>query len=116
MQLYCTSTEQDQHLVQHDVPVAAACELVPDPVQGHQHGPSCGHEFILHNDHYDYLVRRLPMLPHQHVLAAVNGTLDATAATAAAFSFFVNATLNSRYHIGQTCRCLLACAVMPRRS
>ena len=55
VQLYCSDSHEEQ-LVHHEVPLASACELV-QVSSSHMHGPSCGHEDILHSDHYDYLVR-----------------------------------------------------------
>ena len=35
-----------------------------DPSTLHIHGPSCGHERVLHGTHYDYLVRVLGATTH----------------------------------------------------
>ena len=58
MQLFCHlgNGEMAEHSLEvHD----EGCNpiLHNDPSTLHIHGPSCGHERVLHGTHYDYLVR-----------------------------------------------------------
>ena len=58
MQLFCDIGDgvlEEHSLDVHD----EGCSPIShnEDVSLHTHGPSCGHERVLHGDHYDYLVR-----------------------------------------------------------
>ncbi|KAK9812049.1 hypothetical protein WJX73_001132 [Symbiochloris irregularis] len=58
--LYCNNNTSDceaPFLTPHELPPAASpCKLLVEQDISHEHGPNCGHEAVLHNDHYDFLV------------------------------------------------------------
>jgi hypothetical protein len=59
LQLFCQLDGHAQlipHTLQHADLEAERCSLVA-PLDGHMHGPDCGHETVPHDDHVDYLVR-----------------------------------------------------------
>jgi len=58
MQLFCHLGNGE--MAEHSLEVCdEGCNpiLHNDPSTLHIHGPSCGHERVLHGTHYDYLVR-----------------------------------------------------------
>ncbi|KAK9829953.1 hypothetical protein WJX72_008845 [[Myrmecia] bisecta] len=52
--MYC-SVQEEEPLMQHQLSSTSPCKLIPR-LDSHIHGPDCGHEVVLHDDHYDYLV------------------------------------------------------------
>eukprot|EP00803_Ostreobium_quekettii_P001521 evm.model.scf_1448.4 EVM.evm.TU.scf_1448.4 scf_1448:19652-28364(+) len=56
LKLLCR-TNADEDLFECSLDAQESCELV-SLLDGHTHGPNCGHELVPHGNHYDYLVGR----------------------------------------------------------
>jgi hypothetical protein len=54
--LFCQPTEGGP-LIPHSLDSDRGRCSVVKPLQGHTHGPECGHELVPHGDHFDFLVR-----------------------------------------------------------
>ncbi len=58
-QLYCRPDEHGP-LIPHSLDLDQRCSVVKLP--DHVHGPDCGHEVVAHGDHFDFLVRPIPLI------------------------------------------------------